>query len=187
MITAINIFFNTKKTFKVLYDKSEESLDINSTLIFIAVGLLSATNTFFKEDISQLGVKWIVLTFLFGAGAGLVLGKFVASYLFFWIGKLLKGDSEIIDIRVVLAYALLPRLLEFPIIILLGINDNWIFSDSSLHYIIYSVYLVFAFFLYKILIQGLIEYNKYGFVKALINISPFLIFSIAFYIKGFLS
>jgi hypothetical protein len=83
----------------------------------------------------------------------------------------------LIDIRIAFAYSLIPILLITPLTIYFLINRQYLY----LHMPVYGlwIYRVFVEILWllsiKILIQGLIRFNKYAFYKALINVSPFIV------------
>jgi hypothetical protein len=181
MITIFNILTNTKSTFDYLDNQYEDDLDANTTIIFIVFGLVIATETFFKDRISYLGLKWIILTFLLGAGAGLIFGKFIISYLIFWIGKILKGKSEIIDIKVVVAYSLIPRIIQLPIILYLGFTGKYGQITGFEYYLINVIYIGLSLLTIKILLQGLVRFNNFGYLKAILNVSPFILLGLFIY------
>lgn len=182
MNTFIEILYKTRKTFDVLDEQYEDDLDIRITIIFTIYGMVLATESFFKERLGDFGLIGAMLSFTVITGLGLIIGKFVFSYSLYWIGRLLKGNSKIIDIQTVVAYSLLPRILELPVILYLGSTDKLGKIHGVEFYLFTVIYLIISMLTIKILIQGLARYNGYGFWKAIVNICPFILIGLFFYL-----
>ena len=189
----IKILYKTKDTFNYLDNQYADELDLNCNAIFIIVGAISGFESFFLEfehfrnqlNIGIIILLWILVV-VFGAGFSVLVGRYLMTYLLYGIGRLMKGAAEVIDIRVVFAYSLIPVFFRLPIDIYLGLSHKLSNASVTDHWIINSIYIVIGIWALKILIQGIIRFNKFGLVKALINISPFLIFNFAYYITYYL-
>ncbi len=186
MNSIIQILYRTNKTFEYIDNQYEDDLDAKTTLIFIVFGLVVAAESYFKDNLADLGLKWIILIFLFAAGVGLILGKYVFSNLIFWIGKILKGKSKLIDIKAVIAYSLIPRIIELPIILYLGLSGKYGELIGFELYVINGIYIILSILAFKILLQGLVKFNDYGFGKAIINLSPFILIGLTLILIMFL-
>ncbi len=90
----------------------------------------------------------------------------------YWIGLLLKGNGEIIDIRVITAYSMIPNIAKIPIILYLGVTNKYGSLIGYELWIINVLYILIWGWSIKIMIQGLARFNKYGYLKAIINIIP---------------
>lgn len=181
MIASLNILFQTRKTFDYLDDQFEDDLETNCTFIFGLLGAIGGLNSFFKERAhfidfsdSRFLILFLIAAIAFGAVFGVLIGKYLQTYVLFGVGRLLKGSAEVIDIRVVAAYSLIPGILRLPVIIYLGTTDNASLSSEFFLIINILTYIIWIWTL-KIMLQGIMRFNKFGILKALINISPILI------------
>ncbi len=188
MIAALKILFNTKATYEYLDNKYEDNLNSNCNLIFLIVGGLSglaAPELRPGETPEMFGERGLILftiiSIAFGAILGLLLGRYLITYVLYGIGKLLKGKGVVIDFRVVVAYSMIPRLLQIPLIIYLGISDNFIESNSTIYWSIASFYILTWIWMLKIMIQGLLYFNRYQIWKSIVNVSPTLIIGLITY------
>jgi len=182
MLGIIKILFKTQDTFERLYDQWEVDLNIKCNLIYMLNGAsfigLTADLTAYDNVMNYLstGQYFILYTIslLFGAFSGLLINRYLVTYILFGIGKLVKAKGEIIDYRVVIAYALVPSFLLIPYYIYKFFSFNAGFGAIE-YWVIISIITVLWFWSMKILIQGLMQYNEYRFYKALINCSPLII------------
>jgi hypothetical protein len=124
-----------------------------------------------------MAVLLAVILLVLGAAIVILLGQYVLTYLLYAIGWLLKGKSEIIDIRVVVAYSMIPVLLKLPVILYLGLNSKYGTMDGLENWLINGFYIALWIWAMKIMIQGLIRFNRYGIIKAVINTLPFIVLS----------
>ena len=114
------------------------------------------------------------------------MGKYVISYVIYWIGKILKGQASILVIQTIVAYSMLPRLLRLPIMLFLELTGKYNQLADFESYLITGLYFIISLWILKIATQGLIRFNNYGITKAIINQSPFIIFSLTIYFFAFL-
>jgi len=188
MNTFITIFHKTKETFDYLDEQFEDTLNTNCNLIFMIVGAISGVNIVFSDarTIEILGRGTGVflastIAILLSAGISLIICRYFITYLIYGVGRILKGQSEVIDIRVVTAYSLIPIFLEFPIVVYLGITHKHEQLTGIKYWIIYGFYSIVWVLRLKIMIQGLIRFNKYGLMKALINVGIIFILGLSLY------
>jgi len=178
MNTFFNILFNTNDTFDYLDNQLEGKLESNSNLIFIIFGAICGIESFFKEYqyFDEYPIIIVALgIILFAIGFSLIIGRYLITYILYSIGKLFSNNGKVIDIRVIVAYALIPRFLGFPIILFLSLNSKPLIAGSVGYWVLMGFnYLIWLWTL-KILIQGLMKFHNYGILKGIINISPFLL------------
>jgi len=178
MPITFSILFNTTSTFKKLDNKFTDELSGYSDLLFMMYGFLISINTIFIDYsyFKKAGLGILLFSILLNVAVSVVLGRYILPYITLFIGKFLKGQAEYIDIKTVFAYCLIPTLIKLCILIPL----YFILENIQAHTHFLNVFnLVFYILSIKILIQGLKYFNDYGFFKALLNISPFLIIWIA--------
>jgi hypothetical protein len=177
MNSFLSIFYNSKNTFEYLDNKYSEQLNRISIFLFFSYGLLTPFvlefpgGTVLTTDDPQIVVLIKVLFSIFGGLISVILYKYIITNIIFGIGKLLNGKSEWIDIQTVVAYSLIPIIL-LKLIYTLPINfasiPIWVFMITSGVSLAISV---------KIMIQGLMKFNKFSVSKSILNYSPFLLIS----------
>lgn len=178
MNTFISVFFNTNKAFDYLSNQKEVDVDLKITIIYIVFGLSVATESFFKDRLEDFGLLTLAFIFVFSAGLALILSKYLVSYLLFWIGKFLKGKSQVFEIKTVVAYSLIPILLKLPLIFFLGLTGRYIQLEETNFFILKCLEIIILAFSLKILLTGLIKFNGYGLLKAILNLSLLIILSL---------
>ncbi len=188
MNSLITILYRTKDTFDYLDDQYVDKLDKICDWIFIILGALLGFTSFFKELEHLMGlygnvgvIVIAIVSTLIGAGLVILAGNYVMPHLIIWIGRLLKVSAEIIDIRVVVAYSMIPNFLKIPLTIFLEANNKTEILSKSEYIIINGVYILLWVWIMKIMIQGLMKFYKYGLLKGIINASPFIIPSLIGY------
>lgn len=188
MIAILKVLYKTKDTFNYLDNLYEDELDTNCNLIFMILGAISGFVSFYPDldhimDFAGnpgIVILWI-LSVAFGAGLGLLTGRYLLTYTLYGIGKILKGSGEVIDIRVVSAYSMIPSILKLPVILYFGLSDKFIRIVGLDYWVINGFYFFIWIWILKIMIQGLMRFHKFGFGKALITISPILILGFGYY------
>jgi len=192
MIAVINILFRTKSTYEYLDNKFEDELNSSCNIIFMITGALTglATPELRPGETLQMfeGTALIlhyVISLALGAFLGVLIGRYLITYILYGIGKLLKGKAEVIDSRVIAAYSSIPALLNVPLMIWFIFSDVIIEPGTLIYCLCEASFLLIGIWTMKILIQGLLFFNRYGFRKAVINISPFVIIGLwAFYFRN---
>lgn len=178
MNTFVNILFKTSDTFDYLDDQFEEELETNANLLFMMGGAVSGIDSFFKDyhHFQEYPLIIVFLGFVLAtAGLGLLMGRYLSTYILYGIGKLLNGKGKIVDIRVVAAYSAVPIFMKLPIVLYLGITGVVLNPEDHLYWIISSYYLIIWLWTLKIMLQGVMKFNGFGFIKGVINVSPYLI------------
>ena len=181
MIAVLRILYNAKVTYEYLDNKYEDELNSNCNIIFLIVGALAGLavpELRPGETPEMFGEKGIILytiiSIAFSAIISLLLGRYLTTYVLYGLSKLLSGKGEVIDMRVVAAYSLIPRLLQIPLILYLGFSETTIETSSLFYWIVSGFYIFTWIWMLKIMVQGLIYFNKYQTWKAVIAILPTL-------------
>ena len=180
--------YKTNDTFDYLNDKYEDELDTKCYLIFLALGAITGFESYyrdldhFKEFTGNGGliILWI-LSIVFGAGLSVLVGRYFLTYMLYGLGKLLRGKGEVIDIRVVIAYSMIPIFFKLPVILYLGLSVKFNVNGVFEYWYINVFYFLIWIWTLKIMIQGIIKFNKFGYGKAVITISPLLIVVLGLY------
>jgi hypothetical protein len=183
MATIFSIFFNTKTTFQRIQEKSTTNIDLNNILLFILLGVFGWTTTYFQDNLNDLEILFEILAFVLSVSFSVVFAKYLINYFFLWISRLLKGSATKLEIETILAYSLIPKLFTFPLALYFGLTDsyaNFTEIDSLIAMTIDIVALIFGI---KIMLQGLMIYNGFGLIKALITMSPMIILLTAYYFR----
>lgn len=178
MNTFFNILFKTSDTFDYLDDQFEDQLETNVNLLFVLGGGVAGIDSFFKDyhHFQEYPMIIVFLGFVLAtAGLGLLMGRYLSTYILYGIGKLLNGKGKIIDLRIVAAYAVVPTFLKLPVILYLGITGMVLSPEGHLYWIISLYYLIIWLWTLKIMIQGVMKFNGFGFIKGVLNVSPYLI------------
>jgi hypothetical protein len=181
MNTLITILNKPNQTFEYLEKKYEDVSNPDYDVIFMLLGAFSglilylkdyeSINNFFNLHPAINGL----FTMLLGAGIGYVLCKHIIGPITYWIGKALKGQADKEQIIMVIAYSLIPVFFRMPFEIYYIMSYN-----SSLNVIIYwittGIAILIIIWSVIIEIKGLMFFNKYGLLRAIINKLPFFIF-----------
>jgi hypothetical protein len=89
-------------------------------------------------------------------------------------------------LRVVAAYSMIPTIFIIPIVLYLGLSDKFGGIVGFEYWAINIFYFIIWIWTLKILIQGIMRFNNFGFGKAILNISPILLIGIATYLIRYL-
>jgi hypothetical protein len=184
MIASLKILFQTRKAFEYLDEQYEDDLETNCTLIFGLLGAISGLNSYFKEKTqllehmdSRFMILFLIIAIAFGAVLGVLIGKYVTTYVLYGMSKLLKGSPAVIDLRVVAAYSMIPTIVYVPIILFFGIY-GWEGIPKDYYWIFDLISGLVWIWVLKIMIQGVMKFSNLGFAKAILNISPILLIGI---------
>ncbi len=188
MVTILKILFKTKDTYDYLDNKSEDELDTNCNLIFGIFGAILGFEFFYRDlnhikDFTGNGglITLCILSAALGAGFGLLIGRYLLTYTLYGLGRLTKGIGEVVDIRVVAAYSMIPTILKLPIVLYLGLSGKFNNVVGLEYWVINGFYFLIWIWTLKIMIQGLMRFHKFGIGKALITITPLLIIGLGYY------
>jgi hypothetical protein len=181
MIASLKILFQTRKAYEYLDEQYEDVLETNCTLIFGLLGAMSGLNSFFIEKTQILEhtdsgfmILILIIALAFGAVFGVLIGKYVTTYVLYGMSKLLKSSPEVIDIRVVAAYSMIPAIINLPIILFFGIY-GWEGIPKDYYWIFDLISVLIWIWVLKLMTQGVMRFSNLGFMKALLNISPILL------------
>lgn len=179
MKTLLTILSKPNQTFGYLEKKYEDVSSTDYDFIFLVFGAFSGLISFLVDSKSAsilIGIHPAIaglFMVLLGAGASFVFGRHIIAPITYWIGKALKGHAEMEQIRITIAYSWIPLFFKIPVGIYYGATNNpimgfeyWIMTGLSLLTYIWAL---------KIELQGLMYFNKYGLLNAIVNKLPFLV------------
>jgi hypothetical protein len=179
MHTLVSILTKPKQTFEFLERKYEDVTNPDYDVIFMAIGAISGLISFLEDyqafiDLTLHPVISGFFAVLLGAGFAYVLCKYVIAPMVYWLGKALHGQADIEQIRIVVAYSLVPLFIRFPLDLYYSYFNNRAITITE-YWISAGVSILIYIWMMKIEIQGIIYFNRFGLFKAIINILPFLI------------
>ncbi len=177
MKTIFHILFNTPKGLKFLDEQYEDDLYRGSLVIFVLTGLVSFISNFdfLEESKFLIALLFLVLTIC----AYIILGM-VYAFILHRIGRLLKGEASFTEVCSLYAYSLIPQILLFIVFLIID-NLHHFYLDTELvnsQIVKKSLLIVTSIISVKILVQGMIKFNRYNMLRAIINILPSIIFTI---------
>ncbi len=187
MTTLFKILYNTKDTFNDLDNQFEDRLGRNCIFIFMIVGAISGFGSFYRElenireyieqdGIFILWILFVALVAVFG-----VLFGYLFTFLLYGMSRLFKGRGELIDIRVVAAYSMVPMILKLPVVLYLGMSDKFSGITGMEYWIINIFYFLIWIWSMKILVLGFMRFNKFSLKKALLILIPLWILGLGSY------
>lgn len=172
MRPLFSIWIKPKETFKYLAEKEIEDTKINIDYLFAFIALSISFPSLI--DIAKLVENFKIFGYIFFAftiGAlGVIIFKFVYSFILWGISKLLQGKASIYEIRLVFAYSLIPNLIHLLIGLFLIIpavltkNFNLVLYQHPL-----TLFVVWIFTV-RSLIFGLSYFNKFSYGYAVLNL-----------------
>lgn len=180
MNTLVTILSRPGVTFEYLEKKYEDvtnpAYDVIPMLLGAVFGLLSflqeiqSYRTLFNMHPAIVGV----IAMLLGAGLLYVSVRYVMAPVTYWLGRALQGNADLEQVRMVIAYSFIPVFFRIPFEFFLHLSGN-----NSITRIEYWMVAAVGLFIYVwsliIEVKGLMFFNGFGLVKALINKLPFLI------------
>ncbi len=185
MNSIIKILYKTNDTFDELNNQYADELDIDCNLIFLIFGAIAGFISFADElkYIRHVAgdkgiILYVILSIIVGAGITVLFLRFFLTYLLYGIGWLIKGKAKTIDIKVVVAYSMIPFFLRFPVMLVIGMSGKTGNLIGVEYWIVHVYYIIIWLWTMKIMIQGLLKFNKYGVFKAIINASFLLIIAL---------
>jgi len=179
MKTILTIWTQPGKTFEYL-DNNKDPILENNLNILIYLGSLAMV----LPQIPQMVLKYkalndqsVVISIflaLIGCLAGALLGilifKYIHSFMFWIIGKALQGKASRAQVQLVIAYALIPGLVSLfisciLIIIALFMNDIAIIGYQNP----LTLFIIWIFGV-RTLIYGIARFNRFSYGYALLNL-----------------
>ena len=171
------ILYKPTSVFEQLNNFYEDDLNTDSSLIISASGLLLGIYSCyidfdsFKEISSGIGLVLIcILAVIAFNGIFLLFYNYILTYILYWIGKLLNSRGLVAEIRAAIAYSILPGIVGLGLMLIQGLNAELLFDANMQLIIVRTLSVVTIFWSMVILVIGLKIFNKYGFIKAVINV-----------------
>jgi len=189
MTHFFRILFTPKTIFQYLDKQFTGDLNKHCNYILLLLGAFSGLESFWRnasylgKPISEWG--FFITSFLavcFGACMSLLFGKYIAPLIIHGIGKWLKGKAEFTDIQIVVAYSMIPLFFKIPIVFYLGMSGKFSAVVGVEYWVVNLLYLGISLWVMFISLNGIRYHQKFNYNKALLTISPFLVWSITIYI-----
>ena len=178
MKSLLLTLISTKKGLNILDEEFEDDLHRKSLLIFGVYGIVKFIIDF-NEHTNDKGFFLNLFEFGMYVLVSILIG-FLFSYILYQVGKWIKGKGNYIEIFSLLAYSYFPIIIGLIIIGILNKTEYEIESYNNIN--LGNVILFLSwFFSIKIILQGLIKFNKYGVIKAILNLSILIGFIIGSY------
>ena len=193
MNRVFKILYKPASVFEQLNDFYEDDLNTDSNIITSVLGFLLGIYSCyidfesFKEISSGIGIVLIfILAVIAFNGIFLLFYNYILTYILYWIGKLLNGRGLVAEIRAAIAYSILPGIFGLVLMLIQGLNSELLFDANKQLIIVRILSVVTIFWSMIILVVGLKIFNKYGFIKAVVNVlvlplSALIVYN--FYIK----
>lgn len=181
MKSILLTLFHTKRGLDILDEEFEDDLKRKSAIIF---GVYTAVLFLFNsnyEEASGFVINLLWLAFL--VFISIIIWLLIAL-LFHKIGKILSGKANYVEVLSVIAYSVVPIILGLIIVGILKNTELFAHDFNNLYSRNFILYISW-FFSLKILIQGLAKFNQYGLLRALLNISPFIILQVILKMYGY--
>ena len=183
MKPILSIWFKPKETFDLLLENINK--DNNYLLIFYGIALTIAIPAVLVEkSLFELGIIYLISLIFLGSFIGGLMLQYIWVYIFWIFGKILQGKADQKQIRVVLAYSILPFIFKsfimlLRVIIKFGTEFSFkdiVLFDNLTNFILAVLYLRFF-------VIGLSKVQKFSYGYALINILlPIIILGVLIYI-----
>ncbi len=177
MNRVFKILYKPASVFEQLNDFYEDDLNTDSNIITSVLGFLLGIYSCyidfesFKEISSGIGIVLIcILAVIAFNGIFLLFYNYILTYILYWIGKLLNGRGLVAEIRAAIAYSILPGIFGLVLMLIQGLNSELLFDANKQLIIVRILSVVTIFWSMIILVVGLKIFNKYGFIKAVVNV-----------------
>lgn len=172
MKPILSIWIKPLKTFDYLAQREDEKNNININIIFFLVSMTAGFSS--ANDIHRLFEGNYYISLLFGlilSGLfGLLFLNTLFTYSIWGISKLFQGKADKNQIRLVIAYSLIPNQIHLIIGLILIVPA---LITNNVELITYqnpiTVFVLWIFTL-RILLFGLAFFNKYSYGYALLTI-----------------
>ncbi len=177
MNRVFKILYKPASVFEQLNDFYEDDLNTDSNIITSVLGFLLGIYSCyidfesFKEISSGIGIVLIcILAVIAFNGIFLLFYNYILTYILYWIGKLLNSRGLVAEIRAAIAYSILPGIFGLVLMLIQGLNSELLFDANTQLIIVRILSVVTIFWSMIILVVGLKIFNKYGFIKAVVNV-----------------
>jgi len=169
MTFLLNIFYKTRQTFETVEERiSSKQLNLILLITAFSLAVQSVMRDFSSLKQQSFGTVFLMLVF---TTAFLFLAfKYAYPWLFWKISKLFAGKASLKQMRIVVAFALLPALIFLLIYTVLTGIAIFYRSPEILSYNSSITLLVVSLITFRIAIIGLSYYNKYSYGYALLTL-----------------
>ncbi|MCU4155386.1 YIP1 family protein [Carboxylicivirga sp. A043] len=189
MNNIFEILYKPTVVFNRLDNLYEEDLDSNSNTLVVIFGAFLAVYSCFMEYelLTEIASGfWLVLLCLFliliSVGISIVLYSYIFTYIFYWFGKLLGSKGLVADTRTSIVYSLVPGVLSFFILLTVKYISEPFLDSTIQFWTLRIISLIFWIWTMTILVIGFRTLNKYGIVKAILNLLPLLLVGLSYYL-----
>ena len=169
--------FNPMKAFIYADNQFDYQLKRQSNIIFLLVGFVTELNSIFTDiSRSYLSSEFHTLLVVISAIIGFMLIRFLLVPILYFMGKALNSRAEFIDVRIILAYSLIPQIiLILPLELYLGMNDLKTNMTDSMLLTANMIRLVTVIWSFYIMLTGFVYFGKFSRISAIINMSPLIL------------
>lgn len=172
MKPIFSIWFKPLKTFDFLAQQEIEKKNNNINIIFFLVSMaagFSSANDFHKLFEGNYYVA-LIAAMIFSGLFGLLFLNTVFTYSILWTSKLFQGKASKNQIRLVMAYSMIPNLIHLIIGLILIVPAIIVNDIELISYQNPITLIVLWIFTLRILLFGLAFFNKYSYGYALLTI-----------------
>lgn len=169
MIPILSIFIRPLKTFEVLAQKDNDKNHVNLIFFFASMvaGISSINDLYLVFENYYLAV---FVGLLFSGLLGVVILTTLTTFVIWGLSRLFEGKATMDQIRLVIAYSMIPNLISL-IFGMSMIGLALIKSDYDLiGYKNMITTIVLWIFTIRIIITGLMYFNKYSYGYAILTI-----------------
>jgi len=184
------IWIKPRQTFELLAERdateNNKMIRILFFLTSMVAGFSSAKN--FSELFGGNIYVGLFIALLFSGLLGLFLWNTIFSFIIWGVGKIFQGKATKDKIKLVIAYSLIPNLVHLIIGLILVILAVIMNNTGLINYQNPITLFVLWIFTFRILIIGLVFFNKYSYGYAVLTvlIPGAIIQGLVFGIKYFL-
>jgi hypothetical protein len=170
MKPILSIWFKPKETFDLLLENTNN--DKNYLLIFYGIAFtFSIPAVLVEKSLFELGIIYLMLVILLGSFLGGLMLQYIWVYIFWIFGKILQGKADQKQIRVVLAYSILPFIFKsFFMLLRVIIKFGTGFSFEDIVLFDNLTNLILGVLCLRFFVIGLSKAQKFSYGYALINI-----------------
>ena len=174
MKPIFSIWIKTRQTFQLIEKREEKENDFMIHILFFLTSMYAGFSMSF--DINKiLGLEinyyFVLIISLFVSGLlGLFAYKYILSYIILGAGKIFQGKATINEIRLALAYSIIPNLVHLLIGLILLVPAIVLDNNGLIGYQHPVTIYVLWIFAFRILVIGLAYFNKYSFGYAILTI-----------------
>ncbi|WP_319501265.1 YIP1 family protein [uncultured Draconibacterium sp.] len=174
MKPIISIWIKTRQTFQLIENRDEKENDFMIHILFFLTSMYGGFSMSFDiNKILGLEINYyfvLIISLIVSGLLGLFAYKYVLSYIIWGAGKIFQGKASINEIRLALAYSIIPNLVHLLIGVILLIPAIILDNKELIGYQHPVTIYVLWIFALRILVIGLAYFNKYSFGYALLTV-----------------